>query len=434
MLLGLIRFANLRAFTQGCISRGRMTPAAILVIVLLTSTFFTHPAQAQTLSVLYSFQGVQRGEKLGDGATSWAGLIRDAEGNLYGTTYAGGIYNRGGYGTVFKVDPSGTETVLHRFTGGRDGIYPAFGSLLLNSGGSLYGTTSYGGASSNGIIFRVDPAGKETVLYAFSGETDGGAPYSGLISDADGNLYGTTTVGGDLSCINDDDQPGCGTVFKFDKNGKETVLYSFTGTGGDGEAPWAGLTRDGQGNLYGTTMMGGDLSCTNPGGYPGCGTIFRLDSTGHETIVHTFVAADGSNPEGGPLTIDAAGNLYGTASSNGPNNSGTIYKVDTAGNYSVLYAFPDESANGEGPNGELLIGDGGNIYGVTTGGGTNDYGVLFELLPTGYSEIVLHKFGSIADDGLAPYAGVIADPKGDLYGTTQYGGSAGEGVVYKLTN
>lgn len=433
MLFASLFFATIRVFIQLCISRSRMTPATILLIVLLPSTFFVHPAQAQTLIVLHSFQGVQRGEKLGDGADSWAGLVRDAEGNLYGTTYAGGIYRDGGYGTVFKVDPGGTEAVLHRFTGGKDGIYPAFGSLLLDSGRNLYGTTSYGGAYDNGIVFRIDPTGKETVLYAFSGKTDGGVPYSGLISDAAGNLYGTTTMGGDLNCINDDDQPGCGTVFRIDKRGKETVLYSFTGTGGDGEAPWAALTRDGRGNLYGTTMMGGDLSCTNPDGYPGCGTIFRLDSAGHETVLHTFVASDGSNPEGGPLTMDVAGNLYGTAFFNGPNNTGTIYKVDAAGNYSVLYAFPD-AANGEGPNGELLIGDGGNLFGVTCCGGTNDFGVLFELLPTGQGEIVLHKFAGGANDGLGPYAGVIADSKGDLYGTTQYGGSAGEGVVYKLTN
>jgi uncharacterized repeat protein (TIGR03803 family) len=258
MLLTSLFFATIRVFIQLCISRSCMTPAAILFIVLLPSTFFSHPAQAQTLIVLHSFQGVQRGEKLGDGADSWAGLVRDAEGNLYGTTYAGGIYNRdGGYGTVFKVDPRGAETVLHRFTGGKDGIYPTFGSLLLDSGRNLYGTTSYGGAYDNGIVFRIDPTGKETVLYAFSGKTDGGVPYSGLISDAEGNLYGTTTMGGDLNCINDDDQPGCGTVFRINKSGKETVLYSFTGTGGDGEVPWAALTRDRRGNLYGTTMVGG---------------------------------------------------------------------------------------------------------------------------------------------------------------------------------
>ena len=187
--------------------------------------------------MLYSFTG-------SDGSEPFAGLIADSSGNLYGTTQSGGA--SGGHGVVFKLSPSGTETVLHTFTGGSDGGIPRAG-LIADTGGNLYGTTAGGGASNAGTVFKLSPSGTETVLYSFTG-SDGSGPFAGLIADSSGNLYGTTQSGGASG--------GHGVVFKLSPGGTETVLYSFTG-GSDGGTPRAGLIADSSGNLYGTTQFGG---------------------------------------------------------------------------------------------------------------------------------------------------------------------------------
>jgi uncharacterized repeat protein (TIGR03803 family) len=187
-------------------------------------------------TVLHSFAG-------GDGATPMAGVIVDAGGNLYGTTRFGGAGNEG---VVFKLSPSGKETVLYSFTGGDDGSEPLAG-LVRDGNGNFYGTTSEGGANNAGVVFKLTPRGRETVLYSFTGGDDGGLPRAGLILDADGNLYGTTSEGGPA---ND------GVVFKLSPGGRETVLYSFTG-GNDGAFPFGGVIRDTNGNLYGTANSGG---------------------------------------------------------------------------------------------------------------------------------------------------------------------------------
>jgi|SRR5450755_1662252 uncharacterized repeat protein (TIGR03803 family) len=218
---------------------GRIAGAVLaLAILLVLAVLATGSAQAQTYtySVLYSFTGSP------DGAFPTGG-VPDANGDLYGTTYYGGA---SGYGTVFKVGPTGKETVLHSFTGGGDGAYP-FAGLVRDAQSNLYGTTYYGGSCNCGTVFKLDATGKETVLYRFTGSPDGSYSESGLLLDAPGNLYGTTPDGG---------ASGYGTVFKVDPTGKETVVYSFTG-GGDGGNPTAALARDPQGNLYGTTRNGG---------------------------------------------------------------------------------------------------------------------------------------------------------------------------------
>ena len=198
-------------------------------------------------SVLYSFgTGI-------DGQNPYAGLIQDASGNLYGTTLYGGTNN---LGTVFKVTPAGVETVLYSFGTGTDGQYPRAG-LIQDASGNLYGTTMQGGTKNKGTVFKVTPAGVETVLYSFGTGTDGQTPFAGLIQDASGNLYGTTFEGG---------TNGLGTVFKVTPVGVETVLYSF-GAGIDGQTPYARLIQDASGNLYGTTFQGG----TN-----GLGTVFKI--------------------------------------------------------------------------------------------------------------------------------------------------------------
>jgi uncharacterized repeat protein (TIGR03803 family) len=237
------------------------------------------------LKVLYRFSGGA------DGAEP-SKLLRDADGNLYGTTFAGGTSD---WGAVFKLDKRGKETVLYSFTGGADGANPR-GGLIRDQAGNLYGTAGY-------TVFKVDTAGNETVLHSFTGYPNGGH-LTGLVADSDGNLYGATGTGGDLTCRA---RLGCGTLFKLDRTGKMTVLYRFKG-GKDGAVPGGTLVRDSAGSLYGTTLDGGGYTCQAPSE---CGTVFRLDSTGKETVLHRFTGgADGALPSA--LFRDQRGNLYGT--------------------------------------------------------------------------------------------------------------------------
>lgn len=333
-----------------------------------------------TETVLYSFcpaggsctDGWGPGLNCCSSSVSDAALIRDGKGNIYGTTALGGsglsncffslpcgvvfeldkagqetvLYNfcsqpscadgleplhplirdtKGNlYGTtlanVFKIDTTGAETVLHNFTGyPTDGLIPAT-ALMRDGGGNIYGTTYSGGAYGDGVAFRLDTTTGTETLYSFPGGMQGQSPYGGLIRDVEGNFYGTTTAGGtsvDESCTSD----GCGTVFKLDAHGRESVLYSFTGANGDGANPSARLIRDAEGNLYGTT---------NAGGAHGSGTVFKLDNAGQETVLYSFCSlascADGQQPTTG-LVQDAAGNLYGTTFYGGANGSGVVFKI-----------------------------------------------------------------------------------------------------------
>lgn len=398
-------------------------------------------AQARTLAVLHTFAGGA------DGTHPFAGsLIKDANGNLYGVAPGGGDLTCGngrGCGVVFKVDPTGKETVLYTFTGGADGSGPV-GALLRDAAGSLFGTTTSGGTGGSGTVFRLSAKGKKTVLYNFLGsegsDADGDEPFGGLIRDAAGNLYGTTLHGGidPLGICNLD---GCGIVFKVDTAGKETILYRFRGSV-DGGASTAGVIRDAAGNLYGTTQLGGDLTCG--GGY-GCGVVFKLDATGQETALYTFEGgADGLQPAGG-LAWGAAGNLYGTAGLGGDLSCaegdgfgcGTVFKVDNAGNETTLHSFAG-GKDGFGPSGSLIVDAAGHVWGALSDGGTFNSGYVFRLDPNG-KKIVLHSFTG-GSDGAVPYAGVIRDAAGNLYGTTHDGGDLtcpqgngfGCGTVYKI--
>jgi uncharacterized repeat protein (TIGR03803 family) len=256
-------------------------------------------------TVLHRFGGVN------DGSAPLDALIRDSSGNLYGTTSAGGPY---GYGTVFKLDSKGKETVLWEM----DWPDPAqpFGGVTMDKYGNLYGTTSQGGGGSNGghgVVFKLNAAGVPTVLYKFKGYPDGDYSEAGVIRDSAGNLYGTTESGGS-NCS----PYGCGTVFKVTKTGNETVLHSFDSTGKDGNQPTAGVVRDKTGNLYGTTPWGNTL---------GYGTVFKLDTAGKESVLYTFTGGtDGAYPRTG-LIIGNDGNLYGTASQGGSGGYGTVWKL-----------------------------------------------------------------------------------------------------------
>jgi uncharacterized repeat protein (TIGR03803 family) len=243
-------------------------------------------------TVLHSFKGGN------DGWRATGSLIEDSKGNFYGTTiFGGGTAN---VGTVFKLDSSGKETILYRFTGGNDGGKP-FAGVIEDSQGNLYGTTYVGGASGNGVIFEISSAGVESTLYTFSGGADGANPITSLILDADGNLYGTATAGGN----------GSGTLFEWIKaTGTLKVLYTFCSVANcaDGSQPSQAVVEDSHGNFYGTTYYGGSDNY---------GTVFELASDGTETVLHSFSDTDGAYPYEGSLLRDSNGTLYGTASQGG---------------------------------------------------------------------------------------------------------------------
>jgi uncharacterized repeat protein (TIGR03803 family) len=409
-------------------AKGWMLRVTLLAVTSVLPTL--RPAHAQTYTILYTFKGEQ------DGAGPTGGLLRDAQGNLYGTTFQGGRYSY--RGTAFKLSALHKLAVLYSFLDGY-GANP-FAGLVEGEHGAFYGTTLYGGAYGLGTVFALDKNGYERALHSFSGNSgDGEYPEAGLVLDGAGNVYGTTLYAGLAGCGNGE---GCGMVFKLSKTGEETVLHTFTG-GTDGGWPLARLVRDKAGNLYGTASGGGDPSCYD--GY-GCGTVFRLDLAGTFTVLYTFTGTggDGSGPEAG-LILDEAGNLYGTTQVGGSAGFGTVFKVDPAGKETVLYSFlgaPDDGANPSFAN--LSRDSAGNLYGVTPGGGTacnqDQYGcgIVFSLDPAG-KEAVLHYFTGTAGDGAVPDGGLVRDGAGNLYGTTEEGGDTscsqgayGCGVVFKL--
>lgn len=273
-------------------------------------------ATDHTETVLYSF-----GDTGSDGQYPAGGLVRDSAGNLYGTTEIGGAYASG---TVFELSASGAETILHSFLAlgmGVDGQFPQR-TLLMDSAGNLFGTTPDGGTDTAGTVFKLSPNGTMTILYSFGGTADGRTPFAGVIEDTAGNLYGTTADGGANG-----GGFGTGVVFSLSAAGKETILYSFGATAKDGLNPYEGLVMDSAGNLFGTTRAGGAYG--SGGGRRG-GTVFRLSPAGTETILYSFGAAganDGSSPQA-TLVMDGAGNLYGTTSAGGAHGDGTVFKID----------------------------------------------------------------------------------------------------------
>ena len=381
----------------------------------------TSGTQNSNYAVIYSFLGGT------DGTDPWGGLIEDLQGNLYGTTSRGGA---SGYGTVFKVDTTGKETVLYSFTGGVDGGLP-YASLVEDSLGNLYGTTFGGGVSGKGTVFKLNSSGKETVLYSFTNGADGGEPLGQLVMDAEGNLYGTASGGGNPACYNaHDGDYGCGTVFKVDTSGNQTALYSFTGTAGDGANPFGALVLDAQGNLYGTTGFGGTSSCSLDGSN-GCGTVFKVDSTGKGTVLHSFTGTggDGEYPSYSGLVQDSQGNLYG-GSGGGTYGLGVVFKVDTTGKETVLYSFKGTSGDGIGPN-AVVPDSQGNLYGTTAAGGASGQGTVFKLDSSG-KETVLYSFTGAGGDGGDPSPSQLLLAQGNLYGTTSSGGASNFGTAFRL--
>ncbi|HEY2446941.1 MAG TPA: choice-of-anchor tandem repeat GloVer-containing protein [Rhizomicrobium sp.] len=262
-----------------------------------------------------------------DGFAPYGAMVADSSGILYGTTFGGGSH---GFGAVFKLAPDGTESLVYSFRGGRDGLDP-FAGLIIDPQNNLYGTTDYGGKVSVcpedfggcGTVFRLSPSGTKTLLYKFKGPpNDGETVMSNVITDASGDFYGTTNGGGRAGCFSD---KGCGVVFKLAPDGTETVLYYFAGEKSDGSNPAAGLVEDGAGNLYGTTEFGGGVAPCN--GADGCGTVFKIAPDGTETILHFFgTGGHGATPLAG-LVADGAGNFYGTAARGGAFGYGTVFEI-----------------------------------------------------------------------------------------------------------
>jgi uncharacterized repeat protein (TIGR03803 family) len=307
-------------------------------------------------------------------------LTLDAKGVLYGATTGGGHFQ---VGSVFKLAPSGVEKTIYNFQGIGNGGYHPSSALTINSAGNFYGVTYFGGLGY-GVIYTVTPSGSETGLYSFTGGVDGRYSYSSPIPDAAGNLYGTASNGGDLSCAPGQGY-GCGTVWKRDTSGNLTVLYTFMG-GTDGWVPVSGLVVDSSGNLYGDAELGGDLSCYAP---DGCGVVFKIDSSGNYTVLHAFTGApnDGQFPEG-TLNLDSAGNLYGTTYAGGDQSCtlsgyggcGVVFKLDSSGNETILHAFAGGTTDGALPYQSALVGNGsGALYGTTVYGGNFNSGVIFAV-------------------------------------------------------
>jgi uncharacterized repeat protein (TIGR03803 family) len=379
---------------------------SLMTVVLCTAATF---ASAQTLTTLHNFAGQPN-----DGNNPYAGLVQGTDGNFYGTTRTGGTNNKG---TVFRMTPSGTVTILHSF-GGNDGQDPT-GGLIQASDGNFYGTTSIGGSGGGGgTVFKITSGGTLTTLVTFNGQGGPEFPYSGLIQGSDGNFYGTTPQGGT--------NYGNGTVYKITPSGAVTTLYSFACSGSSGCRPSGGLVRGRDGNFYGTTSQGGS-------GSNNTGSVFKITSSGNVTTLHNFCYSCGDGYDSYATLIQATdGDLYGTTNGGGAHGDGTVFKITTSGTLTTLYSFCPNGrpcVDGAGPEAGLVQGSDGNFYGTTYVGGTNSVGTIFQITPSG-TLTTLHTFNG--GDGGGPEDALIQANDGNFYGTTSTGGSTGDGTVFKL--
>jgi uncharacterized repeat protein (TIGR03803 family) len=401
-----------RATEQTPEVRSILSTAALAAAVLLAG----ETAQAQTETVLYSFKGSP------DGATPCCMTpIMDKTGNLYGTTLNGGAYN---LGTVWKLTPSGVETVLWSFGNGTDGAAPI--GMTMDKSGNLLGTTSAGGAYALGTAFRIAPSGTETVLWSFGNGADGSLPGgTGPVVDNAGNLYGTTTAGGSY---------GIGTVFEITSSGTEEILWNFGANPQDQPAP-QGITLAKNGNLYGTSF--GVSGVVNRM----FGTVWALTPAGTETVLYTFDPInkkDGDEPDGN-VALDSNGNIYGTCHTGASKTvNGTVFKLTPAGTETSIHVFNARREPTQPYSNTTLKGR--KLYGTTYDGvGAYEGGGVWETTRSG-KETVLHVFEEGGTDGYGSNSGIVVDKAGNLYGTTNYGGGtscdivhSGCGTVFKVT-
>jgi uncharacterized repeat protein (TIGR03803 family) len=371
-------------------------------------------APGQSFNDLYNFMRSQ------DGGNPWSTPIRDAAGNLYGTTYAGGnfdssgICNYAGCGVVYELDTAGNETPLYAFNGAPDG-QAVVGGVVADASGNLYGTTAYGGANSYGTVFMISVAGGERILQSFTGGADGGVPHGGLVIDQGGNLFGTTFAGG---------SSGLGTVFEVTASGQFSTLYTFPDSA-HGSHPNAALTLGADGNLYGTTQYGGASNR---------GTVFRFETgAGTETVLYSFTGMpDGAYPQSQLVFHGNA--LYGTTTEGGSTNNGTVFRISTSNAETVIHNFGG-TPDGSYPIAGVVMDNAGNIYGTTLHGGSNSTpgaGTVYKIDTAG-NETPLYSFqGSF--DGQGPASGLVLNATGTaVYGTTEVGGFDCCGDIYSVT-
>jgi uncharacterized repeat protein (TIGR03803 family) len=410
-----------------------LNPWRVLALAALVLTAVLEARAAPVYKVLHHFNGT-------DGVGPYGGVVLDAIGNLYGASGNGGDGScRYGCGLVFEMMPrSGnnwTFGALYDFTGGADGAYPN-GGLILDASGDVYATTTSGGAHKAGTAFELSPGSDGwtlTTLYAFCpkvGCGDGGGTETGLTRDRTGNLYGVKPYGA---------SGNHGAVFELTPGSggwREKLLHRFGLKKGDGEDPYAGLILNPSGSLYGTTNGGG-----NPCGGPSCGTVYELTPLPgggwKEAVLHRFNGRDGQWPGSGALFMDGSGGLYGTTT-NGGSYGGVVFKLTPKGNGrwkdTTLYEFQG-GASGWLPGAGVVMDKAGNLYGTTDGGGSSGCGVLYRLAPSArgkWTYRVLHTFGQ-GSDGCEPEGNLTIDSKGNLYGGAVLGGEYGYGVVFELT-
>ena len=396
----------------------------VCLFLCLTVTFSARLASAATEKVLHSFQAYLDG----DGSEANASLTFDGAGNLYGTTPYGGL----GYGVVFELSPKAkggwSETILYTFTGGSDGAVPQSSKLIFDSTGNLYGTAESndiggGGPCGNagcGVVFKLSPVGtswSETVLYTF-------CPQIGCTDGSDpinGLIF--DKAGNIYGTTLTGGINSGGTVFELSPSGSswtEQVIY-LTSYNSD-----AGLTMDDKGNIFGVTESAAfELSPDGKGGWKSAVIATFKDGT-----------KDGTGAEGTPV-LDAAGNLYGTMTGGGTYDNGTVYKLSPTKkgtwNETTLYSFKGGPKDGSLPWAGIVFDAAGNIYGTTVNGGKYGWGTVFELVAGKgvYTEKILRNFND--KDGADPYDNLIVDSAGNLYGTTRAGGSIGAGVAFEVT-
>jgi uncharacterized repeat protein (TIGR03803 family) len=383
-------------------------------LILASAVVAAVSARAVVLTPLYTFQDGA------DGAVPSSGVTLGTDGNYYGAALNGGA---NGWGTLFRVTPSGAFTALYSFTGAADGATP--NGLMADGHGDFFGTTANGGANTNGALFEWTAAGAVLPLYSFStGATnaggiltnfDGATPSSALVSGANGNLYGVASAGG---------LTGNGAIFQITSGGSFVAAYSFT-NGLDGASPSAALVSA-DGNFYGTAMAGGAGNS---------GTIFQFTPGGNFSVLYAFTnGLDGGSPQAA-LVAAPSGTLYGVAIQGGSNGNGTIFAITTAGNFTALYSFSALSSSGTNSDGAnpsvLTVGRDGNLYGAAANGGANGSGSLFEITPAD-AFATLYSFTAQPNaDGANP-SGLLQVPDGYFYGTAAGGGTNDEGTVFSF--
>lgn len=380
-------------------------------------------AEAQTYSEqpIYSFNAGANGN------SPIGGVVQGSDGNFYGTTDEGGSATAcGGFGcgTIFKVTPSGTFTLLYTFKDTGDGAAP-YAAPIEGSDGNFYGTTYGSGspATDAGSVYQITPSGTFHVLYAFNGGANGGQPQAQLVLGSDGNLYGTTSSGGNVTgnCAT---TAGCGTIFKVTPAGAFSTIYTFTG-GNDGGVPLGGLVEDGAGDLYGTTSVDG------ANGY---GTVFKVTTTGTLTPVYGFCAltscTDGEAPSS-TLWVGTNGDLYGSTTKGGSNGSGSVFQLTTAGTLTTIGNFCTQYGCNDGSetNG-VFLGSDGKYYGSTLFGGSNSEGSVYSVTTAGVVTPLISFVGGT--DAGHPYDAPLQGGDGNFYGTSAGGGTNGYGTVWQM--